>query len=606
MITKTITTKTALLRNNLTTMIDPKQIQKRRWNNNPSIILSSFSLRNILFASMPFYCYYFIAVEGFFFLRNDNSKNNNNNIIIPLTSSLSIGGNHKQRGGGSSRRKNNNGNSNSNIWRKISSSSLMNESYGRISTCPPGIRLFYSECNNENDDGENEIRDNNKNDDDDHFATDYHAPVMLNECIDALLNCERGRIRSNDMNNKNNHNDDDNDNEEEGKDQPVTDKASCCHQQPLIFVDGTLGGGGHSAALLQTLQPGDIVFGCDIDPNALQTASQRLSYYTNHSGKDRPLFITVQSNFGDLATKLPTVVHPTTKRPILQLSSLINNDNDDNNEDEDECDGKEEKSSSSTRRGVDGILLDLGVSSHQIDEPKRGFSYMRDGPLDMRMGSAISTTTADDNTNQDDNNNAVIAGDGDGGGLKAADICNEFDVVELQRIFSVYGDEPKAKTVAKAIVKHRPLNTTGELVDAIGSVTPKFAKSKRYGLTATCARIFQSLRIVVNNEDGVLSQVLSDACPKLLHPGGRLVVMSYHSMEDRATKRIMRDGNLEKTRSGRQRLNIDEKDMYGNYIGPLKPFKPISPKRRKATEEETSRNPRARSAILRVAERQGS
>jgi len=363
-----------------------------------------------------------------------------------------------------------------------------------------------------------------------------------------------------------------------------------------------LGGGGHSAALLQTLQPGDIVFGCDIDPNALQTASQRLSYYTNHSGKDRPLFITVQSNFGDLATKLPTVVHPTTQRPILQLSSLIdyNSNIDDNNEDEDENEDEDKKeissssSNSSSRRGVDGILLDLGVSSHQIDEPKRGFSYMRDGPLDMRMGSTIGTTTADDKINYD------------GGGLKAADICNEFDVVELQRIFSVYGDEPKAKTVARAIVKHRPLNTTGELVDAIGSVTPKFAKSKRYGQTATCARIFQSLRIVVNNEDGVLAQVLSDACPKLLQPGGRLVVMSYHSMEDRATKRIMRDGNLEKTRSGRQRLNIDDKDMYGNYIGPLKPFKMISPKRRKATEEETSRNPRARSAILRVAERQGT
>jgi 16S rRNA (cytosine1402-N4)-methyltransferase len=231
----------------------------------------------------------------------------------------------------------------------------------------------------------------------------------------------------------------------------------------------------------------------------------------------------------------------------------------------------------------------LGVSSHQIDEPERGFSFMkdRDGPLDMRMSAA-----------------GGIGGIGGEPGLRAADIVNEFDATELQRIFSVYGDEPRAKTIAAAIVKHRPMTTTGQLVDAIASVTPAYAKNKRKGLTATCARIFQSLRIVVNDEDGVLDRVLSQACPTLLRPGGRLVVLSYHSMEDRATKRIMRDGTLDGDDLRRQKRNpFEGRDVYGNYVGPAKPFKPVG-KRRKASEQEIRDNPRARSATLRVAERQ--
>jgi 16S rRNA (cytosine1402-N4)-methyltransferase len=333
-----------------------------------------------------------------------------------------------------------------------------------------------------------------------------------------------------------------------------------------MFVDGTLGGGGHSAALLQELGPHDILFGCDVDPNALQTASERLSDYMNHDGSEKPLFIPIESNFGNLANKLPTVLHPHTKEPLFQLYPhneiiIINNNNN-------------QKYSNTPCLGIDGMLLDLGVSSHQIDEPERGFSFMRDGPLDMRMSAGAAT------------------------GLSAADICNEFDERELQRIFSKYGDEPRAKTLAKAVVNHRPLTTTGQLVEAIASVTPAFAKNKRKGKTATCARIFQSLRIVVNNEDGVLEQVLSEACPMLLRPGGRLVCMSYHSMEDRATKRIMRDGSLDKNS---QNWN-EEKDIYGNYIGPPKPFRPIG-KPIKATAKEVEQNPRARSAVLRVAER---
>ena len=356
------------------------------------------------------------------------------------------------------------------------------------------------------------------------YSTSYHAPVMWSECIDALLQCERARLDTQGRN----------------------------EDRPLIFVDGTLGGGGHSAALLERLGPGDILLGCDVDPNALQTASSRLDGYRNHKGLEKPHFIPVQSNFGDLTKTLQKVLHPVTNEPILRL-------------------GDEESPESTSRAiGVDGILLDLGVSSHQIDTPERGFAFMKDGPLDMRMGTDAA------------------------GGVTAADLCNELDAKELQRIFTVFGDEPRAKTIANAIVQNRPLSTTQNLVDAIGSVTPTFAKNKRKGKTATCARIFQSLRIVVNQEDRVLDRVLADACPTLIRPGGRLVVLSYHSMEDRATKRIMRDGTLKKP--------MVEKDMYGNITGPPLPFKPVG-KRQTATDEEVAANPRARSASLRIAEK---
>lgn len=350
------------------------------------------------------------------------------------------------------------------------------------------------------------------------YSTTYHAPVMWSECIQALLECERSRIRHDLIESHN----------------------------PLVFVDGTLGGGGHSAALLERLQPGDVVLGCDVDPNALQAASQRLANYMNHDGSTKPHFIPVKTNFGDLTKTLPSIIHPVTHNPIMTLNTM---------------DGAS---------GVDGLLLDLGVSSHQIDTPERGFAFMKDGPLDMRMGTDAA------------------------GGVTAADLCNEMDAKELQRIFTVYGDESRAKTIAKAIIDHRPLRTTQNLVDAIASVTPAFAKNKRNGLTATCARIFQSLRIVVNQEDRVLQRVLAEGCPALIRRGGRLVVLSYHSMEDRATKRIMRDGTLDRVKV--------EKDMYGNIIGPTKPFKPVG-KRQTASEAEVASNSRARSASLRIAER---
>jgi 16S rRNA (cytosine1402-N4)-methyltransferase len=351
------------------------------------------------------------------------------------------------------------------------------------------------------------------------YATTYHAPVMWRECIDALLSCHRSENRR----------EGEGDSEDDGR--------------PLVFVDGTLGGGGHSAALLKEMQAGDVLFGCDVDPTALQTASDRLSMYLGQDDQ-LPLFVPVCSNFADLATALPEVRHPKTDEFIVSHGT------------------------------VDGILMDLGVSSHQIDTPERGFAFMKEGPLDMRMGQDTR------------------------GGITAADICNEFDAKEIQRILKVYGDEPRAKVISQSIVERRPLLLTSDLVTAVSAVTPQFAKKgRRLGRTATLARVFQSLRIVVNREDAVLEKALEDMCPTLLRPGGILAVLSYHSLEDRCAKRVMRDGTVKKDKRN------DERDMYGNYSGTPRPFRTVG-KPVKASDEEVEINPRARSATLRIAERE--
>jgi 16S rRNA (cytosine1402-N4)-methyltransferase len=198
---------------------------------------------------------------------------------------------------------------------------------------------------------------------------------------------------------------------------------------------------------------------------------------------------------------------------------------------------------------------------------------MKNGPLDMRMGA------------------------GSVGGLTAADICNEFDVKELSFLMKKYGDEPRANVIARSIAQHRPLSTTGDLMEAVAAVTPQFAKQgRRKGRTATLARVFQSLRIVVNDEEAALGEALMSMAPTLVRPGGRLVILSYHSMEDRAAKRVLRDGILEKVRTAPPR------DMYGNYMGTPKPWKGVG-KRCKATVSEIESNPRARSANLRIGER---
>ena len=363
------------------------------------------------------------------------------------------------------------------------------------------------------------------------FATTYHAPVMFRECISAMLDCERGRIR--------------NTAGDEGQ------------NERLIFVDGTLGGGGHSKAMLEHMQSQDILIGCDRDPVALETASVRLRDYI-----EKGMFIPHRSNFRDLASTLKNV-----------------------------CDRNGEKIWEENV-AVDGLLLDLGVSSHQIDSASRGFSYSRSGPLDMRMDSSPTSTQS----------------------LKASHICNEYDENSLVVVLKTYGDEPRARKIAKAIIDHRPHETTGDLVDAVSTVTPEFAKNRRIGRTATLARVFQALRMVVNEEDTSLTDALAVAAPSIVCPGGRLVVLTYHSLEDRATKRVMKDGHeVWQAGSSSSRSLLDkkarpmriEKDLYGNEMGPPRPWKTIG-KQQKALDEETKLNSRARSATLRVAERQAS
>mmetsp|Transcript_15991 Transcript_15991/g.38428 ORF Transcript_15991/g.38428 Transcript_15991/m.38428 type:complete len:622 (+) Transcript_15991:204-2069(+) len=463
------------------------------------------------------------------------------------------------------------------------------------------------------------------------FASEYHAPVMPSECIDALLQqgewgemlidrkerwrkkrsiIEAKRRRTGYYDDKQEGYDVESVEHDDGEEQAelslshVASASSDTNSQPRLFIDGTLGGGGHSMALLQQLSPGDILIGCDVDPEALATASTRLvkylatcEYILEKNGtekceweKERPMFIPVQSNFRNLRNVLSKVRHPVSR--ILLLGSRENT-TDQIGTNHSAGDQVEFPS------GVNGMLLDLGVSSHQIDTSERGFAFMKEGPLDMRM-----------------------SGDSQAGSLTAADICNEFDEATLIDILRNYGDEPRAKRVASAIVSSRPIHTTTALVQAINTVTPTFARQKRAGLIATSARVFQALRIVVNEEDGALKEVLEGVAPWALAQSqshylsqmqsecgdmndGILAVLSYHSMEDKMAKRVIRDGKVDLLeKSTRRRGGALERDIYGNIINNDKdcnvPFESLS-KPRKATDEEVAVNSRSRSATLRVA-----
>ena len=481
------------------------------------------------------------------------------------------------------------------------------------------------------------------------FASEYHAPVMFKECIDALLTQDaygdlllakkdRWRKKRNIMEAKRKRagyyeeeEEEEDEDDDEGNDLKEEtrseDPNSAGHtQRPRIFIDGTLGGGGHSEAILQQLNPGDILIGCDVDPAALATASKRLVEYLgtcdyildNKNSEDqlvgqweegKPMFIPVQSNFRNLISALSRVRHPATKRLLLGDRRKRQNRNASMDDDEDE-------EIVEFPYGANGMLLDLGVSSHQIDTGERGFAFMKDGPLDMRMSG--------------NSNNSSSTGFS-GSSLTAADICNEFDEVSIIDILRTYGDEPRAKRIASAIVASRPLYTTTDLVHAINTVTPTFARQRRAGLIATSSRVFQALRIVVNEEDGALKEVLEGVAPMVLsgsggysssrvdsidgqRPDGILAVLSYHSMEDKMAKRVIRDGsvNLEDGGRRRSRSGVLERDMYGNVIDSNSdgngtgntnsqlPFEPLG-KPRKATDEEIEMNRRARSATLRVA-----
>ncbi|MDH4069469.1 MAG: 16S rRNA (cytosine(1402)-N(4))-methyltransferase RsmH [Ignavibacteria bacterium] len=266
-----------------------------------------------------------------------------------------------------------------------------------------------------------------------------------------------------------------------------------------IYVDGTVGGGGHTEVICRHLSAEGRVIGFDQDEHALEFAGSRLSVFGDK-------VVLVRSNFGTM---------------VEQLRSL------------------------GTAR-VHGVLLDLGVSSHQLDRAELGFSYRNDGAVDMRMDRRQELT--------------------------GRDVLNEYPEEDLQRVIREFGEERYARRIARAIVYRRPIESTHQLRDAVGS-----AVGGRY-LTKTLSRVFQAVRIEVNNELAVLEAVLPDIV-SLLAEGGRAVVISYHSLEDRIVKTFFRNN--------RDMLNILTK-------------KPLI-----ASPEETIHNPRSRSAKLRAAERKG-
>ncbi|HLU87291.1 MAG TPA: 16S rRNA (cytosine(1402)-N(4))-methyltransferase RsmH [Taishania sp.] len=276
-----------------------------------------------------------------------------------------------------------------------------------------------------------------------------------------------------------------------------------------VYVDVTFGGGGHSRAIFERLSEKGKLIVFDQDPDAKRNAWEA------------PNFHFVASNFAFIQNH-------------LRLLGI---------------------------KEVDGILADLGVSSHQFDEEQRGFSIRGNAPLDMRM-------------NQN-------------GDLSAEKLVNEYDEEGLIRIFRNYGELKNARQVAHAIISRREsgrIKTTQELMDAIAKCAPKFKDHKFY------AQVFQAIRIEVNQEMDVLERFLMQT-EQVMKPGGRLVVMSYHSLEDRLVKNYMKRGNLD---------GEIKKDFFGNV---LKPFDEVVRHPIVPTEEECERNSRARSAKLRIAER---
>lgn len=286
-----------------------------------------------------------------------------------------------------------------------------------------------------------------------------------------------------------------------------------------IYVDGTLGGAGHSSQIAKRLTTGRLI-GIDRDPVALAAAGERLEPF-----KDRVSL--VHSNFCEIAQ----VLHD------LQIP------------------------------GVDGILLDLGVSSPQLDDGARGFSYMVDAPLDMRM-----------------NSNDV---------LDAKTVVNTWSQEELCRILYDYGEERYAPKIAAAICRRRadrPIETTLELVDIIRSAMPPAALREKQH---PAKRSFQAIRIAVNDELGSVEKVMADAIP-LLNPGGRLAVITFHSLEDRIVKTAMAAASKGCTCPPSFPVCVCGKKPQVKLIS----RKPIV-----ASAEELDDNPRSRSAKLRVCEK---
>ena len=289
------------------------------------------------------------------------------------------------------------------------------------------------------------------------------------------------------------------------------------------MVDGTLGGGGHSRAIAERIAPGGILLALDQDPDAIAEATQTLA--------DVPDSVSVrlrQTNFARL-------------QEAVEAEGI----------------GR-----------VDGVLLDLGVSSHQLDTAERGFAFRYVGPLDMRM-------------NRDDTETPT-----------AADLVNTLPEAQLARIFFEYGEESRSRRIAAEIVTRRrqkPFATTEDLVDAVRGTMPLRTRS---GEIHPATKVFQALRIAVNKELDVLETALRGAA-QVLAPGGRLVVMSYHSLEDRIVKNVFAELS-----GKRVETDLPDPTPRAEPILTVLTKKPVVP-----TDAETRANPRARSAKLRIAER---
>ena len=282
----------------------------------------------------------------------------------------------------------------------------------------------------------------------------------------------------------------------------------------MIFLDGTAGGGGHAERLLQY---GAEVIALDQDADAIAICRQRLAPYACR-------LHLCEANYEDADT-------------VLDQLGI---------------------------RSLGGALLDLGVSSYQLDTADRGFAMMRNGPLDMRMSRSNPQT--------------------------AADIVNTASPAELARIFREYGEEPRAMHIASRIAalrEQRPIRTTFDLAAAVTSVVP------RTGARHPATRIFQALRIAVNDELGVLARGLETIAFRLAH-GARFAVISFHSLEDRIVKTFFRDRSAEW---------IDRPEWPEPRHNPARIFRLLTPRPMDASGEEVQINPRARSAKLRVVER---
>jgi 16S rRNA (cytosine1402-N4)-methyltransferase len=274
------------------------------------------------------------------------------------------------------------------------------------------------------------------------------------------------------------------------------------------YADCTLGLAGHASEIARRLGPRGRLIGFDRDPEALALAKARLDRVAAELGSQAPQFTLI----GEAFSSITRHVEPAT---------------------------------------LDGLLADFGVSSLQLDKAHRGFSFMADGPLDMRMDPRS--------------------------GLTAEQVVNEVSERELADLIYEYGDERRSRRIARAIVRGRPVTTTGQLSRIVASAAPAMKQDKIHPATRT----FQALRIYVNRELDEIRALL-EAAPRLLKPSGRLVVISFHSLEDRIAKDSLREG----ARKGTWEVLTK---------------KPVT-----ASEEETDRNPRSRSAKLRAAERKAA